>query len=159
MSDTKIYNVWCDGGARGNPGPAGIGFLIKNTEGIKVKQYCEYLGKATNNIAEYTALIRSLEFAKNIGQIDKLNIFMDSELVVKQIKGEYKVKNEGLKPLYLKAKSLLSNCNFSINHVARSDNKEADLLVNKAIDEFGAGEEAINAINEYQNDISQGKLF
>lgn len=161
MSDKRsLLCIWSDGGARGNPGPAGIGFVIKYPDGRLVKEYCEYLGVATNNIAEYMALIKSLEFAQHIHGTYELEIFLDSELVVKQIKGEYKVKNEGLKPLFLRARELLSGFTFSIAHIARSKNKEADSLVNRAIDEHGqsAGDSEDPSVY-YQSGLAQGKLF
>lgn len=159
MSDKHIYTIWSDGGARGNPGPAGIGFLVKDKKNSIIKEYCEYLGSATNNVAEYMALIRSLEFAKNIGQVDKLDIFLDSELVVKQIKGEYKVKNEGLRPLYTRVMVLLSGFKYTICHIDRSRNKEADKLANKAIDEKVQDIAQVTAQNDHRPDMAQGKLF
>ncbi|MBU1179934.1 ribonuclease HI family protein [Patescibacteria group bacterium] len=126
--------IFTDGGARGNPGPAGIGVVIKEN-GKTVKEYGEYIGKATNNQAEYRALISALETAKEMGA-EEVNIFMDSELIVKQVKGEYKVKHPGLAPLFLKLYNLrIGFKRFSITHIRREKNKEADAQVNKAIDE------------------------
>ena len=125
--------IFTDGGARGNPGPAGIGIVIK--EGGKiVKEYGEYIGVATNNQAEYRALISALESAKEMGATE-IAVFMDSELIVKQLKGEYRVRDAGLSPLYLKVHNLRAGFRkFFVSHVPREKNKEADKLVNEAID-------------------------
>lgn len=125
--------IFTDGGARGNPGPAGIGIVIKSN-GKTVKEYGSYIGVATNNQAEYKALISALETTKNLGATE-VEVFMDSELIVKQIKGEYKVKHPELAPLFLKLHNLrVGFKKFSITHIPREKNKEADLQVNKAID-------------------------
>lgn len=131
----KVY-LYVDGAARGNPGPAGIGVVIKNdTETLL--EVSDYIGKTTNNVAEYMALIRGLEEALDMGN-KSIEVYSDSELVVKQINGEYKVKNEGLLPLYLHLKSLIKKFNhFSISHNVREENKYADELANKGIDEHG----------------------
>ncbi|MBI2975285.1 MAG: ribonuclease HI family protein [Deltaproteobacteria bacterium] len=123
-----------DGAARGNPGPASLGVVIKNADGHVVRELSAYLGEMTNNQAEYKALIAALETAAEIGA-ESIAIFADSELMVKQVKGLYKVKNEGLKPLFDEVKGLLrkfKNCN--IEYVPREKNKEADKLANLAID-------------------------
>jgi len=124
-----------DGAARGNPGPAGIGVTIKDEKGAIVREIAEYLGETTNNQAEYRALIAGLKAAVEMGA-EEIRAFADSELIVKQIKGLYKVKNEGLRPLFEEVKGLLrkfKSCN--ITYVPREMNKEADKLANKAIDE------------------------
>lgn len=124
-----------DGGARGNPGPAGIGVVIKGEDGHVLKEIAEYIGETTNNQAEYKALIAALKAAKLL-KAEDVTVLADSELMVKQIKGEYKVKNEGLRPIYAEAKKLLAHfSSFDIRHVVREKNKEADKLVNIAIDE------------------------
>ena len=126
--------IFTDGGARGNPGPAGIGIVIKEN-GKTVKEYGEYIGETTNNQAEYRALISALETARNM-KAEEVNIFMDSELIVKQIKGQYKIKHPDLAPLFLKLHNLRSGFKrFTVSHIRREKNKEADALVNKAIDE------------------------
>ncbi|PIR66322.1 MAG: ribonuclease H [Parcubacteria group bacterium CG10_big_fil_rev_8_21_14_0_10_36_14] len=126
--------IFTDGGARGNPGPAGIGVVIKEN-GRTIKEYGKYIGETTNNQAEYRALISALETAKEMGA-EEVNIFMDSELIVKQVKGEYKVKHPGLAPLFLKLHNLrMGFKKFSVAHIRRERNTEADALVNKAIDE------------------------
>jgi ribonuclease HI len=125
--------VHTDGAARGNPGPAGIGIVIKKGAQT-VAEISDYIGKTTNNIAEYTALIRGLEETLKLGH-KTAHFYLDSELLVKQIKGEYKVKNEGLKPLFLHAKTLIGKFKvFSIEHTWREENKEADNLANQGID-------------------------
>jgi ribonuclease HI len=126
--------TYSDGGARGNPGPAGAGGVVQTPQGEVLAEISEYLGETTNNIAEYKALILTLQQASRFVS-KSLEVRADSELMVKQLKGEYKVKNEGLKPLYLQAKDLLLNYKIvSIKHVYRSDNKRADELANEAMD-------------------------
>lgn len=134
MSKTKQkFEVYIDGAARGNPGEAGVGIVIK--QGNKILfEVGSYIGKTTNNIAEYMALIRGLEEAIIMGGED-VKIMSDSELLVKQIKGEYKVKNQGLKPLYFHAKELTKKLkSFEIEHAYREENKHADKLANQGID-------------------------
>jgi ribonuclease HI len=126
--------IFTDGAARGNPGPAGIGVVIRNEKEVLL-EVADYIGKATNNVAEYMALIRGLEEAIDMGE-RSVEVFADSELIVKQIKGEYRVKNEGLAPLHYNAKSLIKKFkDFSITHVPREENEHADLLSNKGIDD------------------------
>lgn len=126
--------IFTDGAARGNPGPAGIGVVIRNEKEVLL-EVSDYIGKTTNNIAEYMALIRGLEEALDMGQ-RHVEVFADSELLVKQIKGEYKVKNEGLAPLFYNVRSLIKKFKqFSITHVPREENEHADVLSNKGIDE------------------------
>lgn len=121
----------CDGASSGNPGAAGIGVVIQ--AGISTFEISEYIGTATNNIAEYSALIKGLSKARELG-IDELDIFLDSELIVRQINGSYKVKNEKLKPFHEKAvKLLVSFQSYSIKHVPREQNKEADKLAKEAV--------------------------
>ena len=129
----KTFFLYADGGSRGNPGPAGIGVVILDSKKKKVKEFCKYLGETTNNNAEYNALIHGLEEARNLSA-DELVISLDSELVVKQLNGEYRVKNADIKPLFDKAVALLKNFkSFEIRHIDRAKNKDADKLVNKAI--------------------------
>ncbi|HZX46549.1 MAG TPA: ribonuclease HI family protein [Clostridia bacterium] len=126
--------IYADGGSRGNPGDAGIGVAIFDDNDELVAQISRYIGTQTNNVAEYYALIRGLEEAITLGA-GRVDIFMDSELVVKQIKGEYQVKNEGLKPLYEIAKAYLGRFDgYSINHIGRNGNKLADKLANDGMD-------------------------
>ncbi len=129
MSSFKLYS---DGSSRGNPGPAGIGVVIKDPQGVIVKKVSFSIGSSTNNVAEYLALIVGLTEALILG-IDDLKVFLDSELLVKQVKGEYKTKKEHLKPLLMNIKYLLSNFKkIDLNHVLRENNKEADRLAYSA---------------------------
>jgi len=128
-----MYKLFTDGGARGNPGPAGIGGVIfKNNEPIY--EFSEYIGIATNNVAEYKALLSGLKYCNNIS-IKELKIFMDSELVVKQIKGEYRInKVLEIYKIYLQIIEELKTISFTIEHIPRNLNSHADALVNKALD-------------------------
>ncbi len=127
-----IVNV--DGGARGNPGPAAVGVVIRDAGGEVIADAAEPIGNATNNVAEYRALIRGIELAAQNGATE-LELYGDSELVVKQIRGEYKVKDAGLKPLHAEARAALSAFQkWSFDHVRREQNAEADALVNQALD-------------------------
>ena len=123
-----------DGGARGNPGPAGYGVAINNESGKKIATLSEYLGHQTNNFAEYQGLIAALEYALEHGP-KALKVISDSELLVRQIKGIYKVKNPMLQDLHARAKELIAQLDwFSIGHALREHNQEADRLANEAMD-------------------------
>ncbi len=123
-----------DGGARGNPGPAGYGVVIQDESGRKVAALSEYLGHQTNNFAEYQGLIAALEYAVKHGP-KALKLIIDSELLVRQIKGIYKVKNAVLQDLHGRAKELIAQLDwFSIGHALREHNQEADRLANEAMD-------------------------
>jgi ribonuclease HI len=123
-----------DGGARGNPGPAGYGVVIQDETGKKVAQLSEYLGHQTNNFAEYQGLIAALEYALQHGP-KALKLISDSELLVRQIKGIYKVKNAVLQDLHGRAKELIAQLQwFSIGHALREHNRDADRLANEAMD-------------------------
>jgi formyltetrahydrofolate-dependent phosphoribosylglycinamide formyltransferase len=123
-----------DGASRGNPGPAAAGFILTDpvANQSQAKAFC--IGQATNNVAEYTALVKALEAAKRIGA-EQLTVFSDSELLVKQINGQYKVKSEQLRPLFRQAVDLLGEFeDWKVRHITRDKNKEADELVNQALD-------------------------
>ena len=136
MKSRKLF-IYIDGGARGNPGPAGIGVVMLDSGKKKIKEIYKYIGEATNNIAEYSALVCALEEARVYGAED-IVLHMDSELVAKQLSGEYKVKNAGIRNLFEKAVEILKVFNsFEIKHIDRSQNKDADKLVNKAINLAG----------------------
>jgi len=121
-----------DGGARGNPGPAGIGVVLEI--GGKKQEFKETIGEATNNQAEYRAIILGLEKAQEAG-VTEVECYLDSELVVKQLNGEYKVKNEALAPLFVKVFNLAYEFKkISYRHIRREANKHADRLVNEALD-------------------------
>jgi ribonuclease HI len=133
-----------DGGARGNPGPAGYGVVIKDEAGRKVAALSEYLGHQTNNFAEYQGLIAALEYALEHGP-KALKLISDSELLVRQIKGIYKVKNATLQELHGRAKELIAQMDwFSIGHAFREQNQEADRLANDAMDK-GMGKSVARA--------------
>jgi len=131
--------TFTDGGSRGNPGPAACGAVIKSETGKIILQCSKYIGKTTNNQAEYGALILALEkvlelYKKEKKQID-LKCYLDSELVVKQLKKEYRMKNEGLKPLFFQVCDLILNFNsVKFFHIPREENKLADKLVNIELD-------------------------
>jgi len=126
--------AFSDGGARGNPGPSGYGVVIQDEAGRKVAALSEYLGHQTNNFAEYQGLIAALEYAVSNGH-KALKVISDSELLVRQIKGIYKVKNAALQDLHGRAKELIAQLDwFSIGHVLRGHNAEADRLANAAMD-------------------------
>ena len=128
-----------DGGARGNPGPAGYGVVLQDESGRKVAALSQYLGHQTNNFAEYQGLIAALEYSIQQGP-KALRVVSDSELLVRQIKGIYKVKNPTLKDLHARAKDLIAQLDwFSISHALREHNQEADRLANEAMDKGRAG--------------------
>src|SRR5215471_3448554 len=125
--------AYTDGGARGNPGPSGYGVVIKDESGRKVAALSEYLGHQTNNFAEYQGLIAALEYALQHGKA--LKVISDSELLVRQITGIYKVNNPTLQDLHARAKQLIAQLDwFSIGHALREHNQEADRLANEAMD-------------------------
>ena len=128
--------IFADGASRGNPGPAAIGVTIKDERGRLITSISQRIGKATNNQAEYRAIIAALEEAIRLGA-KRVDIKMDSELVVKQINGGYRVKSAILKPLYQQVKQLQGSLeNFTITHIPRRQNTEADRLANKALNGF-----------------------
>ncbi len=124
-----------DGGARGNPGPAGYGVVIEDAAGRSVAQLSRYLGHQTNNYAEYMGLLAALEYAVQQG-LKALEVISDSELLVKQINGQYKVRHPVLQGLHREAKSAIARLDwFHLHHVLRGKNREADALANRAMDE------------------------
>lgn len=123
-----------DGGARGNPGPAAVGVVIRDADGEVIHEVGERIGRATNNEAEYRAMILGIERARELGATE-LDLRGDSELVVKQIRGEYKVKKADLRPLCEEARAALAELDdYTLEHVRRERNSEADSLVNQALD-------------------------
>jgi ribonuclease HI len=133
-SSSPWISAHCDGGARGNPGPAGFGALIQDAEGRVLAELSEFLGIQTNNFAEYSGLLASLEFALRHGY-RRLRVISDSELMVKQVQGKYKVKSPGLRPLYEQARQKIAQLDgFEIVHALRHKNKDADRLANQAMD-------------------------
>ena len=132
--DDERYHLYTDGGARGNPGPAGIGARLLTAGGDVVEELADYIGTATNNVAEYQALIAGLEVALDRG-VERLDVFLDSELVVRQVNGQYKVKDANMKALHHQACLLLSRFHeVDVKHVRREQNAAADALVNQALD-------------------------
>ena len=132
---TPAHQANIDGAARGNPGPASYGVVIRDGQGELVAKLKKYIGRMTNNVAEYYALIAALDYAESHG-IRALRVESDSELMVKQMQGQYKVKSEDLKPLFERAKKMsMGFTSFRIDHVYREQNREADALANEALDE------------------------
>ncbi len=128
--------VHIDGGARGNPGEAGAGVVIRDDDGTLLLEAGFYLGRTTNNVAEYNALLRALQWLEQTGTRDGVTILCDSELVVYQLTGQYQVKSPKLRPLFEEAqRRLLRIGRWQIRHVPRQDNRRADLLANQAMDE------------------------
>jgi len=131
---SKTLTLHFDGGARGNPGPGGIGVVLLNEDGDALYELGEFLGHTTSNVAEYTALVRGLTAAKTLGA-KKVIVKADSELVVRQINGIYKVKSPHLKPLFQKATTLMREIgDVTISHIYREGNARADELANAAMD-------------------------
>ncbi len=127
--------LYTDGAARGNPGEAGAGIVLCDGAGRELTSRSRYLGRCTNNVAEYRALILGLETAREAG-CTELAIFLDSELIVRQVQGSYRVKNATLRPLHARVTELLAGfAHWSIRHVSRSENSRADELANRGIDE------------------------
>ncbi len=133
-----MTTAYTDGGSRGNPGPAGYGVRIEDAKGQLVEELYEPLGVATNNVAEYRGLLAALRWARDHG-LTTLRVRSDSELLVKQMKGIYRVKNPGLQPLHREAQQLARRIGRVVfEHVRREMNTEADRLANKAMDEAAA---------------------
>ena len=126
--------LYTDGGARGNPGPAGIGVVLRDEYGEVVGEIAQGIGEATNNVAEYAALIAGLELAQTKGVSD-LEVYMDSELVVSQLLGKWKIKKDTLRPLAVKARALMNRFDScELKHVRRELNADADRLANQGMD-------------------------
>ncbi len=124
--------LFVDGASKGNPGHSGIGVRVESN-GELLKEYCAYIGQTTNNTAEYRALLKGLEIASEF-QADRVSVISDSELVVRQMNGQYRVKNASLLPLYQDAQNRTKHFDaFQIQHVPRSENKHADRLANQGI--------------------------
>jgi ribonuclease HI len=140
LFDTGYAEMYCDGASSGNPGPSGIGVVINFPgEGSVVPgketshRISEYIGIATNNVAEYSAFLKGLETARSLG-IQDIRIFMDSELLARQINGVYRVKNKNLIPLWIDAINMLKEfSHYSVEHIPREMNKEADSLARRAV--------------------------
>lgn len=127
--------AYIDGGARGNPGPAGYGVRVEDAQGALLDEFHGFIGNSTNNVAEYNGLLAALQYAQQHGH-RTVRIKSDSELLVKQMRGEYKVKNPGLQPLYQQARAIADRLDrITYEHVRREQNKDADRLANLAMDE------------------------
>ena len=132
--NSKRFKIYSDGGSRGNPGPAAIGAVVTDLDTNEVLEISDYIGETTNNQAEYKALIMALEKVKELGGVE-IECYLDSELVVKQLNGQYKVKDVGLGPLFIKIHNIRQGFKkIHFHHVPRSLNKEADRLVNEVLD-------------------------
>lgn len=132
----KTLRLYTDGAARGNPGPAGLGVVVEDDQGLRLQGLCRYIGTATNNKAEYLALIEGLNAAK-AWKPDRLEVFMDSQLVVEQVNGRWKIKHIDLQTLARQAQALLKEFpSVVVSYVPREKNKGADALANRAIDEY-----------------------
>jgi len=133
MTDTDVFTIHTDGAARGNPGPAAYSYVIERP-GLPDIEVKERLGETTNNVAEYTALVQALEHARTLGA-KRLVVESDSDLMVQQVNGTYRVKNEGLRPLFERARQLCKRFDsVTLRHVRREENTHADRLCNEALD-------------------------
>ncbi len=155
MQDTR-YEVIAhtDGASRGNPGPAAAGFILTNPDGTQLQAKAFFLGRNTNNVAEYTGIVKALEAAIE-KRAERIIVFSDSELLVRQINGEYKVKSEQIRPLFRQAVELLGRFeNWKVQYVSREKNKEADKLVNQALN---LGKDVAHSIDRPPEKIPYGK--
>jgi ribonuclease HI len=131
------YKMYTDGGSRGNPGKAAIGVVIYDKNNKKIKEISKYIGIATNNVAEYTALLFGVLTLKEL-QCTKVDMFLDSQLIVRQLNGQYKVKDHKMRNLYKKIIENIKGIDWVVEHVKREKNKVADQLVNDALDALNA---------------------
>lgn len=146
-----------DGGSRGNPGPAGYGVVVKNSKDETIDSLAEYLGVQTNNFAEYSALLAALEYAV-LHQFPGIQIFSDSELLVRQMTGRYKVKSADLRPLFERAQEMAAQIpHVEIEHVRREFNRAADALANKAMDR-GENKRQVPATMHFDAVVENGML-
>jgi ribonuclease HI len=146
-SSAEQYTAHCDGGSRGNPGPSGYGAVIEDAKGRVVAELSQYLGIQTNNFAEYSGLLGVLKWSVE-HNVKRLRVISDSELMVKQMQGKYKVASPILRPLFEEARRLVRNIpTFEMRHTLRGGNKVADLLANEAMDK-GMGKSAIPPVGK-----------
>jgi len=136
INNMKILNIFTDGGARGNPGPAGIGVHVENQAGASVYDFAQFLGVATNNIAEYKALLAAVSWLEKQEHVAEANFFLDSKLVVEQISRRWKIKEEHLQKLASAIWQKLAGlkCSYKFTHIPREKNQLADALANSAMD-------------------------
>ncbi len=131
---SPIMEVFTDGASRGNPGPAAVGVLFRQKHGPDLAEHCEAIGKATNNVAEYQAVVSALEHVRR-WKVRKVHLFMDSELITRQLSGAYRVKSPDLRPLFQQVVFLSRDlAEFKVHHVKRAQNAQADALANKVLD-------------------------
>ena len=152
--------AYTDGASRGNPGPSGYGVVIQDARGTTLETLSQFVGDATNNVAEYRGLVAALEYAVS-RQTRRLKIYCDSELVARQMQGRYRVQSLALKPLYERARQLAGQIShFSIENLPREQNRQADLLANKALDETLERRAAppISRIHSFAAVVEAGKL-
>jgi probable phosphoglycerate mutase len=148
--------AFIDGGSRGNPGPAGYGVVIQDARGNTLQTIARAIGTATNNVAEYRALLTALEYAA-AGQCRRLKIYCDSELVVRQMQGRYRVQSPDLRPLYEQARELAGRLErFAIEHVPREQNSAADRLANEAMDQAAGSPSA--PLLSFRAVVQEGRL-
>jgi ribonuclease HI len=134
LTVSGVWTVNSDGGSRGNPGPGGAGIVVRRPDATVACRGGAFLGTVTNNVAEYEALLWGLRAASVLGA-DRLRVLADSELIVKQMRGEYRVKNKGLQPLFCEAQALRRRfAEIAFEHVVRAENADADALANEAMD-------------------------
>jgi len=130
----RILEIFTDGASRGNPGPASVGVVFRQKGGPDLAEHCETIGKATNNVAEYQAVVSALEHIRR-WKVKKVHLFMDSELIARQLSGAYRVKSPDLRPLFQQVVFLSRDlAEFKIHHIKRAQNAQADALANKALD-------------------------
>ncbi len=155
---TEWHVAHCDGGSRGNPGPAGYGAVVEDSEGRVAARLSEYLGRQTNNFAEYSGLLAVLGWALEHG-VKRLRVVSDSELMVNQMKGRYKVASPALRPLWEEARRRVARLEgFEISHTLRGGNQEADRLANEAMDKgMGRGTKAAPAGSAAPDSTSSGR--
>ncbi len=137
-NNDQIIIVHSDGGSRGNPGPAAYGFVVSNKNSEHMYEECGYIGETTNNVAEYTGVLKALEWIEKNTNPKTVQVILDSELVARQLSGIYKIKNENLKTYFGLIKQLERKIGPLITYtsVPRTQNKKADMLVNKALDDY-----------------------
>ena len=151
--------AYTDGASRGNPGPASYGVVIQDAHGKTLETLSQYVGEATNNVAEYRGLLAALEYAVS-RQARRLKIYCDSELIARQMQGRYRVQSPALKPLYERARKLADQIgHFSIENLPRGQNRQADLLANQALDNRGrVATSAAPRIHSFSAIVEAGKL-
>ena len=153
LQQEGFFRLRTDGGARGNPGPAGIGVVLEDPSGQVVAELSEGIGWATNNVAEYQGLIAGLKLALS-QEVTRLEVFMDSLLVIEQMRGKYRVKHPGLKPLHVSARELASNFEQVRFHaVPRAENAHADLLMNEGVDRWLIDNPDVPPPNKTQSEL------